>query len=86
MTRGNFQQLIDAMARSVIFITRQLQANASDFHRDQVIARQLGGALQMLVGPRFIAALLGRFRRQQIVHHRLFGVIGIFAISFSTCW
>ena len=78
MTRGNFQQLIDAMARSVIFITSQLQANASDFHRDQVIARQLGGALQMLVGPRFIAALLGRFRRQQIVHHRLFGVIGIF--------
>ena len=29
-----------------------------------VIARQLGGALQMLVGPRFIAALLGRFRRR----------------------
>ena len=31
----------------------------------------------MLIRPGFITTLLGRFRRQQIVHHRLLGMIGV---------
>jgi hypothetical protein len=58
MTWRNFQQFVDAVACGVIFITRQLQANAGDFDRDRIVSRQLGGALQMLIGAGFITALL----------------------------
>jgi hypothetical protein len=33
MTRRDLQQLIDAVAGGVVFITRQLQAYAGDFDR-----------------------------------------------------
>ena len=62
----------------MVFITRQLQTYAGDFDRNQVVAGELGGALQMLVGASFIPSLLSGFCRQQVVHNRLLSVIGIF--------
>ena len=78
MTRRDLQQLVDAVAGGVVFITRQLQAYAGDFDRYQVVAGELCRALQMLVGAGFIATLLGGFCRQQVVHNGLLSVIGIF--------
>ena len=78
MAWRNFQQLIHAVACSMVFITGQLQTYTGDFYRNCVVAGQLRCAFQMLVGACFITALLRGFGSQQIVHHRLFSVIGIF--------
>ena len=78
MTWRHFQQFIYAVACGVIFITRQLQANASDFYRDRIISGQFGSTLKVLVGTSFVTALLSSFCRQQVIHYRLFCMIGVF--------
>ena len=78
MTWRNFQQAIDTVTRRVIFIARQLQANARDFYRNRVAVGQLCRPLQMLIGAGFVTALLRRFGSEQIIHHRLFGMVGVF--------
>ncbi len=62
----------------MVFITCQLQANASDLNRDLVVGRHLRCALQMLIGAGLVTTLLSCFSSQQIVHDGLFGVIGVF--------
>ena len=78
MTWRHFQQFIYAVACGVIFITCQLQANASDFYRDRIISGQFGSTLKVLVGTSFVTALLSSFCRQQVIHYRLFCMIGVF--------
>ena len=78
MTRRDFQQTVDAVASRVILIACQLQTNARDFHRNRVAVSQLSRSLQVLISAGFVTALLRCFGRQQIVHHRLFGVVGVF--------
>ena len=53
MAWRNFQQLIHAVACSMVFITGQLQTYTGDFYRNGVIAGQLCCAFQMLVGVCF---------------------------------
>lgn len=85
MTWRHFQQFVYAVACGMVFITRQLQTNTGDFDWDRIISGEFGCAFKVLISASFITTLLSRFCRQQVIHHRLFCVIGIFDISFSTC-
>lgn len=85
MARRYLQQFIYAVARGMVLIARQLQADTRDLNRDRVVAREFCRTFQMLVCARFVTTLLRCFSGEQVVHYRLFSMIGIFAISFSTC-
>ncbi|MNY47064.1 hypothetical protein D3C86_1823020 [compost metagenome] len=78
MAWRDFQQTVDTVTRCVVFTSRQLQAHACDFNRNLVVCSQFGRTLKMLIGTHFIAALLGGFCCQQIVHHGLLSMIGVF--------
>ncbi|MNZ74816.1 hypothetical protein D3C78_932770 [compost metagenome] len=77
VTRRLVQQAIDTVTCGMVFALRQLDTHASDIYRQLVGVGGFGGAFQVLVSAEIVTALLRGLGGQQVVHHRLFGVIGV---------
>ncbi|CNI33570.1 Uncharacterised protein [Yersinia massiliensis] len=77
MPRCLIQQTVNAMTCRVNMPLCQLNAHASDIHRQLVGIGHFCRPLQILVSAELITTLLSRFCRQQIVHHRLLSMIGV---------